>query len=168
MKPTSPLLWAALGLCMCSAPPKPQPQVEPSQLARNDSAHAAVEAASHDLEQAVLSHDKPAILALLDPDYKTQELMGFRRGNSDTFLNAFFCGKVVNTDQLYCLEFQDILAIRSTGMDIQEEFALVTYTVKSSTHEIETRLKVTLRKGLAPGFVGSQGFTQVEGSGYRK
>ncbi len=156
------ILFWALCLCMCSPPPKPP--LKPSTPGQDYSlvARPRVNELSTEMEKAVLSHDTAAILNMLDPDYKAKELIKFHNGIPGPFLDSFFCGRVLGIDQFFCLDFKDISAIKNTGMEINDATARVQYIVKSSAHEIETRLQVTLQKGEPIGWIGSRGFTQVE------
>jgi outer membrane murein-binding lipoprotein Lpp len=156
------LLFGALGLCMCSGTSKSQAKAESSSSDVNLLARPRVDSLSKNLESAVIQHDTSTILAMLDPEYRAQELTKFHSGNPGPLLNSLFCGRVIGVDQYYCLDFQEISAIRNTGMELEEVSAKVRYIVKSSAHEIETSLTVTLQKGVVMGLIGSKGFTQVE------
>lgn len=129
-------------------------------VARRDS--ATLEDFLTDLEQAVRKHDKPALVALLDPDYKAKQLVRIYKGNPDPFLNTLFCGRVLGTDQLYCLDFDAISGFERKSVTRETDWAQPAYVVATAERKIETRLKVMLRKGEPPGLIGSQGFTQIE------
>src|SRR5437870_2270313 len=79
---------------------------EDTATARRDS--AALEDFLAELERSVRKHDKPALVALLDPEYKAKQLVRIYQGNPDPFLNTLICGQVVDSDQHYCLEFDAI------------------------------------------------------------
>ena len=131
-----------------------------ANAARRDS--SALEDLLTELERAVGKHDKPALVALLDPDYKAKQLERIYKGNANPFLNTVFCGRVVGTDQLYCLDFDAISGFTRKTVTRETDWAQAGYIAETSERKIETKLKVMLRKGQAPGLIGSQGFTQIE------
>jgi hypothetical protein len=151
-----------------AANPQASRKHEETATASRDSAAAAgrdsavLEDFLSGLERAVRKHDKPALVALLDPDYKAKQLVRIYKGNPDPFLNTLICGQVVASDQNYCLDFDAIFKLERKNVVREDESARVTYLAESDAHAIETRLKVMLRKGESPGLIGSQGFTQIE------
>jgi hypothetical protein len=155
------LLFAA-GLFACAATPEDKPQSQASQGAASVDTAAILEEALVDLERAVAKHDSAALLVLLDPEYKSRVHDDFFKGRTEHFLNEFFCGKVVDSNQIFCQNFPKITAIRRMEIKQGPNSHQVSYRVKTEEREIESRITVSLEKGLFRGFIGSNGFTQVE------
>ena len=61
-----------------------------------------------EFERCVHRHDKPALVSLLDPTYRAKQLTRIYNDNPDPFLNTLICGKVLASDQYYCLDFDAI------------------------------------------------------------
>ena len=123
----------------------------------------ALESSLREFEKAVIQRDTAKLLELLDPDYRRKELGGFFKGNTVQFFNEFFCGKTIKGDQLHCLVLNEISFLMRAEVAGLGRATEVVYHVTSPTAEIEARLRVTLGKdGEVIGFIGSNGYTQVE------
>lgn len=124
---------------------------------------AILDRALGDFERAVLERDTARFMQLLDAHYRQVEFEGFYRGVVPQFLNEFFCGKTPKGDQLFCLPFDGISELKRADLSGSEVLAMVEYAVKTPDSEIRARLQVNLEKdGKVKGFIGSNGYTQVE------
>lgn len=137
-------------------------QAQPAAAADTARA-AALDRALRRLETAVIERDTARFMDLLDADYRKVEFDGFYRGVVPQFLNEFFCGNTPKGDQAFCLPFEGISELKRTGMSGSGSQAKVEYAVKTPDSEIRARIQVNLEEdGQIKGFIGSNGYTQVE------
>jgi hypothetical protein len=156
-----------LALSACAPPPKksahPDDRVDASGRApARVSLETEAEVLLSRFEKAVLGHDTSTVVDLLDAHYRSRELDDLSQGNPAAFLNNFICGQVVDQDQHYCLVFKDIIGMQRMGLEFHPDEITAHYFVKSTAHEIRTKLTVAVRKTYSFGVIGSKGFTQVE------
>ena len=151
----------AAALAACASQPGSKAPADAPASSRVDTA-ANLEEALGDLERAFSRHDKSGALSLMDPEYKAKEHDDLFKGETEHFLNNFFCGKVVGADQYYCQNFAGITGIKRMEVEKGDGRHRVAYRVKTAEREIDVQVTVTLENGLVKGFIGSTGLTQHE------
>jgi len=89
-----------------NTPPPAVAVAPPVKTAQNE----GLEGFLQKFEQALVNHDRVAMLNLMDKDYRREQHDKFYKANTEEFLNAFFCNFQTNGQGFKCIKFTDISA----------------------------------------------------------
>ena len=98
-----------------------------------------------EFKQASLEHNSAKLVALLDREYKTEQLDGMHKGNTDAFLNELYCGKQTNGTGFRCIKYKTINYMKFIRAENNEEGYTVYYKLGNRVVEIETNWVVTIK-----------------------
>jgi hypothetical protein len=104
-----------LGLAACSGKKTvaknegPAPAVEQVQpVGVNPSTVTGLEEFLQKFESSTKLHDKSAMMTLFDPEYKVRRHDRELKGNTDKFLDSFFCNYRTDGQGYICIKFNEI------------------------------------------------------------
>ncbi len=106
--------------------------------------------------KAVAEHDQNKVIKLTDKAYRTEQIK-FLDGNKSQFVNEFFGGFEINTNEYINLRLEDIEQIEIVEL-IDEGGGYLDYIFHISSRGSTIERMLILRKtGNKFGFIGSQG-----------
>ncbi|PLX01234.1 MAG: hypothetical protein C0594_13700 [Marinilabiliales bacterium] len=110
-------------------------------------------------ENAVLKHNEKKALNYFDDNYKKEQLEDMLKGNTEQFLNEFFCGSTMENQSFKCMKFNQIKSMDLIQIihqaDTNEYFVI--YNVsdhKTGAVQCEWTIRISDNK---PGLVGAVG-----------
>jgi len=95
-------------------------------------------------EESVINQDKIGLISLMDPEYKLVQLDGFYNGNTEQFLNEFFCGNELNGDGFKCILFNEITKVERVKILKGEAQYTIVYKIISKDDEIKADWTITV------------------------
>ena len=111
--------------------------------------------------EAVLNHNTESIMNLMDVDYKKEQHDAFLKGNTQEFIDRFFCGYDVSDGETYeCMKLDNISKIEITTVLPDTELYIVLFHVtdQDSTIEITWMISAKPTDGTtAFGMIGTYG-----------
>ncbi len=111
-------------------------------------------------ESVVLKHDMTAAVDLMDKDYKKEQHDKFHKGNSEQFLNSFFCDYQTNGQGFKCIKFNEILELKRIEIMPNDGNFTVVYHITGKGGTIKKDLLILVKKENAKtvyGFFGPLG-----------
>lgn len=88
--------------------------------------------------EAVLNHNTESIMDLMDVDYKQEQHDAFLKGDTQEFINRFFCGYDVSDGETYeCMKLNEISKIEITTVIPDTELYIVLFHVSDQDSTIE-------------------------------
>lgn len=97
-----------------------------------------------DFENAVINHDTKTVMSLMDLHYKAEQHDDMLKGNTNQFLNEFFCGSETDNDEFICLDFKDITKIELLNLNKTDDGYQVDYLVSSTNYYIKCNWIITI------------------------
>lgn len=87
---------------------------------------------------AVVSHNRDAVMNLLDVDYKKEQHDAFLKGNTQQFLDKFFCGYDPTDGETYeCMKFKEVSKLELSNVIPDIELYIVMFYVTDSDSTVE-------------------------------
>lgn len=111
-------------------------------------------------EKATLLHNKTLLLELMDRDYKVEQHDKALKGNTEQFLNAFYCGYRTDGQGYKCQKYTEITGMNRVELLPNDGNYTATYhvSVKDITVNISWLIMVKKQgKTVTYGFWGAQG-----------
>lgn len=121
---------------------------------------AGVEEFLQKFEQATLLHNKTLLLDLMDKDYRVEQHDKAMKGNTDQFLNQFYCGYRTDGQGLRCQKYTEITGMTRVELLPNDGNYTATYnvSVKEITVNISWLVMVKKQgKAVTYGLYGAQG-----------
>jgi hypothetical protein len=145
------LVTCILGLAACSGKKK---------VAKNEEAPAKVEAVAEvkaetvsglnefllKFESSSKAHDKTAMLDLFDPEYKVSRHDKELMGNTDKFLDSFFCNYRTDGQGYLCIKFSEVTETKRIEVIPNGSNYSVVYHITGNGATIKTYYLVVSRK----------------------
>ena len=98
-----------------------------------------------DFETSAKSHDKKAMLNLMDKEYLHDQLDNMLEGRTDQFFNEFFAGRQTNGKGFRVLNFDTVTTLDFTGINQTNENSFeVFYIVKTPEYQINCQWQIKL------------------------
>jgi hypothetical protein len=99
---------------------------------------AEVMAFLNSFELQVRHHDPDNILEFMDMGYIEEQLDGMLKGDVEQFLNEFFCGNNIKTDEFKCVKYKTIKRLKRqtvvrSGDGYQVGYIIIAKGLKVST-----------------------------------
>ncbi len=88
-------------------------------------------------EQAVLAGDSDAVLQFMDEGYIDIQLGDLHEGNTERFINEFFCGWLPGQQSFDCIPLNEIESIERTNLSLSDGHGSVSYQIRSGDTVIE-------------------------------
>lgn len=87
---------------------------------------------------AVLAHDVQQVMDLMDKDYREEQHDAFLKGNTQQFLDEFFCGYDITDGEKYeCIKFNEVSKLEHTTTIPDVDLYIVLFHVTDSDSTIE-------------------------------
>jgi hypothetical protein len=98
------------------------------------------------LEQAILLHDRMAVMGMMDKDYKKERHDVTLKGNTEQFLNDLSCGYQTNGQGSKCIKFNDITQLTRVELVPNGSNYSVAYHVTSKEATVKVYWMVTVKR----------------------
>jgi len=121
---------------------------------------AGVEEFLQKFEQATLLHNKTLLLDLMDKDYKVEQHDKVLKGNTDQFLNQFYCGYRTDGQGYRCQKYMEITSMKRVELLPNDANYTVTYHVFTKDIAVNISWLVMVKKQgrtVTYGLYGPQG-----------
>jgi hypothetical protein len=87
---------------------------------------------------AVLAHNTEQVMALMDADYKKEQHDAFLKGDTQQFLDKFFCGYDPADGERYeCIKFNEVIKLEHTSTIPDVDLYIVLFHVTDSDSKVE-------------------------------
>jgi hypothetical protein len=143
------LVFCAAAMWSCSGKKtvaKTETPAAASKTPANNQSDGSIEAFLKKFDQAMISHDKVTMLALMDRDYKKDRHDGFYKGNTDAFLDKFFCNYRTDGQGFKCIKFADIEAFKRIEIMPNDVNYTVVYHIAQKEINVKCDWLVMVRK----------------------
>lgn len=95
---------------------------------------------------AVASHNPDAVMNLMDADYKKEQHDAFLKGNTQQFLDEFFCGYDPADGETYeCMKFNEVVKLELSNVIPDIELYIVMFHVTDSDSTVEVTWMVSAK-----------------------
>lgn len=87
---------------------------------------------------AVLAHNTDLVMSLMDEDYRKEQHDAFLKGNTQQFLDQFFCGYDPADGERYeCIKFNEVAKLELTSAIPDVDLYIVLFHVTDSDSTVE-------------------------------
>lgn len=87
---------------------------------------------------AVLDHNTELVMALMDDDYRKEQHDAFLKGDTQQFLDKFFCGYDPADGERYeCIKFNEVMKLEHTSTIPDVDLYIVLFHVTDSDSTVE-------------------------------
>lgn len=121
---------------------------------------AGVEEFLQRFEQATLAHNKTLLLDLMDHDYKVEQHDKVLKGNTEQFLNQFYCGYRTDGQGYRCQKYPEITGMKRVELLPNDGNYTATYHVFTKDIAVNISWLIMVKKqgkSVTYGLYGSQG-----------
>lgn len=108
-------------------------------------------------EKAVLKHNASEIMSFMDESYVKEQHDEFLAGRTDQFLNEFFCGTTLKTNDFKCLNYDSILNLKLINVVQTDDSNYKVFYNISNKHITISAAFILLNNNNTFGFVGAYG-----------
>ena len=96
---------------------------------------------------AVTSHNTELVMSLMDADYKKEQHDAFLKGNTQQFLDKFFCGYDPADGETYeCMKFKEVSQLKLTSVLPDTGLYIVQFHVTDSDSTVEVTWIVSAKE----------------------